>query len=69
MVLYEGRNREIRKMCEALGLETARLKRTAIGPVKLGMLPQGEWRDLNEQELDKLFSAAGLKRQKQGKAK
>ncbi len=69
MVLYEGRNREIRKMCEALGLETARLKRTAIGPVKLGMLPQGEWRDLTEQETDKLFTAAGIKKQKQGKSK
>ena len=35
------RNRQIRKMCEALGLGVARLKRTAIGPVKLGMLQQG----------------------------
>lgn len=66
IVLYEGRNREIRKMCEALGLETARLKRTAVGNVKLGMLPQGEWRDLTEIEIDKLYSQAGIKRQKQG---
>lgn len=66
IVLYEGRNREIRKMCEALGLETARLKRTAVGNVKLGMLPQGEWRDLTELEIDKLYSQAGIKRQKQG---
>lgn len=66
IVLYEGRNREIRKMCEALGLETARLKRTAIGTLKLGMLPQGQWRDLTEQELDKLFASAGVKRKKQG---
>lgn len=69
IVLHEGRNREIRKMCEALGLEVARLKRTAIGTLKLGMLPQGEWRDLTEQELDRLFTAAGMKKDKKGKGK
>lgn len=51
IVLYEGRNREIRKMCEALGLEVARLKRTAVGPVKLGMLKQGAYRELTKEEL------------------
>lgn len=69
IILYEGRNREIRRMCEAIGLEIARLKRTAIGSIKLGMLQQGEWRDLTEQEVDKLFAQAGLKRKKQGGAK
>ncbi|MBO4893541.1 MAG: rRNA pseudouridine synthase [Clostridia bacterium] len=66
IVLYEGRNREIRKMCESLGLEVARLKRTAIGSLKLGMLPQGQWRDLTEQEIDKLKNQAGIKTEKQG---
>ena len=47
MTIHEGRNRQIRKMCEAVGLEVARLKRTAIGPVKLGMLKPGEYRELN----------------------
>ena len=56
--LCEGRNRQIRKMCEALGLEVARLKRTAIGPVKLGMLQQGKWRDLTPQEVAALKRAA-----------
>ena len=51
IVLYEGRNREIRKMCEALGLEVARLKRVAVGPVRLGMLPQGKYRELTKEEL------------------
>ena len=46
IVLEEGRNRQIRKMCEAVGLETARLKRIAIGPIKLGMLQPGKWREL-----------------------
>lgn len=64
IILYEGRNRQIRKMCEQLGLEVARLKRTAIGSVKLGMLKQGDWRDLSEEEVRKLMLAAGLERKK-----
>ena len=55
MILHEGRNREIRRMCEAVGLEVARLKRTQIGNVKMGMLKQGAWRDLNETEVKKLL--------------
>ena len=51
IILYEGRNREIRKMCQALGLEVARLKRVAVGPVRLGMLPQGKYRELTKEEL------------------
>lgn len=56
--LYEGRNRQIRKMCEALGLEVARLKRTAIGNVKMGMLKSGDWRELTQQEVSSLTTAA-----------
>jgi 23S rRNA pseudouridine2605 synthase len=58
IVLYEGRNRQIRKMCEALGLEVARLKRTAIGNVKLGMLKPGDWRMLSEKEVASLNALA-----------
>lgn len=53
-VLNEGRNRQIRRMCEAVGLEVLRLKRTEIAGVKLGMLPQGKWRPLNEREMRRL---------------
>ena len=53
-VITEGRNRQIRKMCDVVGLEVLRLKRTEIAGVKLGMLPQGKWRDLNEKEMKRL---------------
>lgn len=56
MILHEGKNREIRRMCEAVGLEVARLRRTQIGGVKMGMLKQGAWRDLTEQEVKKLLA-------------
>lgn len=53
-VITEGRNRQIRRMCEAVGLNVIRLKRTEIAGVKLGMLPQGKWRELNEKEMKHL---------------
>ena len=52
--IVEGRNRQIRRMCEAVGLTVIRLKRTEIAGVKLGMLPQGKWRELNEKEMKHL---------------
>ena len=54
IVIREGRNRQIRKMCDAVGLEVARLKRIAIGGVKLGKLRSGMYRDLTEIEVRKL---------------
>ena len=51
ITIFEGKNRQIRRMCEALGLEVARLKRTNIGPIKLGMLQPGEYRELTPAEL------------------
>ncbi len=57
-VISEGRNRQIRRMCEAVGLTVIRLKRTEIAGVKLGMLPQGKWRELNEKELKHLTNVS-----------
>lgn len=57
-ILHEGRNRQIRKMCEAVGIEVARLKRVAEGSLKLGMLPQGKWRELTDNEVRKLVRSA-----------
>ena len=64
LVIYEGRNRQIRKMCESLGLEVARLKRTQIGSVKLGMLKPGDWRNLTDDEVRKLMASSSLDRKK-----
>lgn len=61
IVLYEGRNRQIRKMCEALGLEVARLKRTSVGSIKLGMLQPGKWRELTADEVHKLMVSSGMR--------
>ena len=49
--IQEGRNRQIRKMCEKLGLEVLRLKRVSIGSLKLGSLAPGKWRELKKEEL------------------
>jgi 23S rRNA pseudouridine2604 synthase len=49
-ILKEGRNRQIRRMCELLGLEVVDLKRTRIGPLSLEPLPEGQWRLLTAQE-------------------
>ena len=53
-IITEGRNRQIRKMCEFVGLTVIRLKRVEIAGVKLGMLPVGKWRELNEKEMKHL---------------
>jgi len=59
ITIKEGRNRQIRKMCEAVGLEVARLRRISIGPLKLGMLRPGKWRELTADELRALRTAIG----------
>lgn len=51
ITLHEGKNRQIRRILEAMGLETRRLIRTAIGPQTLGDLPKGQWRHLSPTEL------------------
>ncbi|MBL8167753.1 MAG: rRNA pseudouridine synthase [Acidobacteria bacterium] len=49
-VLREGRKRQIRRMCEAVGLQVVGLKRVRIGNLKLGRLPEGQWRFLQPDE-------------------
>jgi len=48
--LTEGRNRIVRRLCEAIGLKVERLVRLSHGPIRLGTLPPGEWRELTPKE-------------------
>ncbi len=61
MELFEGRNRQIRKMCEQVGLTVLKLKRIAIGQIKLGNLKPGDWRHLTKQQTEYLKTACGMK--------
>jgi 23S rRNA pseudouridine2604 synthase len=54
IVVTEGKNRQIRRMCEALGATVKRLRRVRIGGVRLGKLPKGGWRTLTDEELASL---------------
>ena len=60
ITIHEGRNRQIRRMVEALGHQVIRLKRVKYGPVELGALARGEWRELSAQEVSDLRRSAGL---------
>lgn len=57
MAISEGRNRQVRRMCEAVGFPVVRLVRIAVGPIKLGKLKSGEFRDLTPAEISKLKQA------------
>lgn len=59
MTIKEGRNRQIRRMCEAVGLEVARLRRISVGPLRLGMLKPGTYRELTADELRAVRNAIG----------
>lgn len=60
MTIREGRNRQLRRMCEKLGFNVVRLRRTKIGPLSLGKLPLGAARRLTFQEINDLYRAVGL---------
>ncbi|HEV8346755.1 MAG TPA: pseudouridine synthase [Vicinamibacterales bacterium] len=58
ITVREGRNRQVRKMCEAIGHPVTHLTRVAIGPLRDAKLKPGQWRELTEDEVRKLRSAA-----------
>ena len=57
MTLLEGRNRQIRKMCETVELTVKRLSRISIGNLKLNNLPVGKWRYLSKEEVEYLYKS------------
>ena len=55
VTIREGRNRQVRRLCEAAGMKTTRLSRIREGSLKLGELPTGKWRYLTVEEIDNLL--------------
>ncbi len=55
ITIHEGRNRQVRRMCEAAGMQCTRLRRIQEGSLSLGNLPLGKWRYLTEDEVKKLM--------------
>jgi 23S rRNA pseudouridine2605 synthase len=62
LVLQEGRKREVRRLLEAVGHPVTRLMRVRFGPIRLGELPAGKWRDLTEKETRALHASVRLER-------
>jgi 23S rRNA pseudouridine2605 synthase len=58
ITVREGRNRQVRKMCEAIGHPVTHLKRVAIGPIRDARLKPGQWRELRAHEIESLRKAA-----------
>ena len=54
ITIHEGRNRQVRRMCQLAGMKVTRLKRVREGKLHLGDLPLGKWRYLTKEEVDEL---------------
>jgi len=59
IILREGRKRQVRRMCHAVGHPVVKLRRTGVGSLNLGDLPPGKWRELTEVEVAALRATAG----------
>lgn len=60
LTLREGRNHEVRRMCQVVGLPVEKLRRVRYGPIELGKLPPGQYRPLLPREIERLRRAVGL---------
>jgi 23S rRNA pseudouridine2605 synthase len=59
ITIHEGRKRQVKRMCEAVGHPVKRLERVGFGPLALGDLRQGRWRRLSDGEIEALMAASG----------
>lgn len=64
ITIHEGRKREVRQMCAAIGHRVIALKRVSLGPLRLKGLKEGEFRYLTEDEINSLFQVVGLMRER-----
>jgi len=64
--IHEGRNRQVRRMCETVGHPVVRLVRTRIGPLRDGSLKPGTWRALTQAEVRRLYEAASASEEADG---
>lgn len=55
VIIHEGRNRQVRRMCNIAGMSVVRLIRIAVGSLQLGDLPRGKWRKLTQKEIEQLM--------------
>ncbi|HHV28866.1 pseudouridine synthase [Acetivibrio mesophilus] len=56
ITIHEGKNRQVRKMCDKIGCPVIKLKRISIGEVSLGKLNEGSWRSLTDSEINSFFN-------------
>jgi len=63
LTLHEGRNRQVRRMLEAVGFPVRELRRIAVGQIDLGTLKPGEWRHLSGEEIEMLYRCCDMMKQ------
>lgn len=61
ITIHEGRKRQVRRMLQSIGHPVISLARTRVGPLTLGDLPEGQWREVSTEEVHALYQAAGVK--------
>jgi 23S rRNA pseudouridine2605 synthase len=67
LIVHEGRKRQVRRMCEAVGHPVIELERTRFGPLELGKLARGEWRPLRQAEVERLRRSPAARKAGRGR--